>query len=345
MQQSYVEPPVRPLLPEQLSFLAIINFVLRNLTLMLTLGVLASGALLIRAIRKPAVYTSTSLVSTGEEATGNRILSFLGGGTSLSNPGSQGYVDLMTAPAVLEQLARVEFPFPNGRKTALAEYGGSAQPPSRAMEGAVNTLKEKIAGKLLEPSGWIQLTTQGETPAVAQQLNLAVLAQLDSFNAQKRRRISRENQKFAEERLAELGLQVRNAENRVVAFEEKNKEIATVAALRIEHERLQDSMMRARTLYAAIQSSYDRERLEAERQVKPLTLMGSPNLPYEPESRGFGRTIILGLFAGAFLGAAIGAVREYFNGIKRQDSPEYSEYRALRDKWFGWLPLPKRKTV
>src|SRR4051812_13789843 len=125
MQKSYVEPPVRPLLPEQLSFLAIINFVLRNLPLMVILGVAASAGLLIRAIRSPVEYTSTSLISTGDEGTSNRILSFLGGGSSLSNPGSQGYIDLMTAPAVLEQLAQVEFDFPSGRKSALVQYGGS----------------------------------------------------------------------------------------------------------------------------------------------------------------------------------------------------------------------------
>src|SRR5215210_6111191 len=101
MQKSYVEPPVRPLLPEQMSFLAIINFILRNLPLMLGLGVMFSVLLATRARRQALEYSSSSLVSTGEEATGNRILAILGGGSSLSNPGSQQYIDLMTSPVVL----------------------------------------------------------------------------------------------------------------------------------------------------------------------------------------------------------------------------------------------------
>jgi hypothetical protein len=340
MQKSFVEPPVRPLLPEQLSFLAIINFALRNLPLMLIIGVILSAGLVIRAIRKPVTYTSTSLVSTGEEATGNRILSFLGGGTSFSNPGSQGIIDLMTAPVLLEQLAQVQFDFPGGRKTALMEYGG-VQPPDRMMESAVGALSSKIGARLQDPSGWIELTTQGETPTVAQQLNTAVLAQVDSFNAQKRRRISIENQRFAEERLAEYGAQVRAAESRVQLFEETNRDL-NPPAIKLQYQRLQDSLNRVRSIYTGILSSYDRERLDAERQLKPLTLMKSPNLPYNPKSRGIGRTIILGLFAGAFVGAVIGAVREYFRGIRRQDSREYEEYRALLARWFGWIPKPKR---
>jgi hypothetical protein len=343
MQKSYVEPPVRPLLPEQLSFLAIINFILRNLRLMLVLGVILSIALLIKATRDPEVWTSRSLVSTGEEATGNRILSFLGGGTSFSNPGSQSLIDLMTAPVVLEQLAMVKFDFPTGKKTALEYYGGK-QAPDRAMEAAVGALAANINGKVMDPSGWIQLTTKGETPILAQQLNFAVLAQLDSFNAQKRRKLSQDNQRFAEERLAELGAQVRIAENRVQAFEETNRDM-TPPALRLQYGRLQDSLSRARGLYSAILTSYDRERLDAERQLKPLTMMQRPNLPYKPAPRGYGRTVILGLFAGAFLGAVIGAIREYFRSIKRQESPEYAEYRALLQKWFGWIRLPKRNAA
>jgi uncharacterized protein involved in exopolysaccharide biosynthesis len=341
MQKSYVEPPVRPLLPEQLSFLAIINFVLRNLPLMLVLGVILSGVLVLRAIRKPVTYTSTSYVSTGEEATGNRILSFLGGGSSFSNPGSQALIDLMTAPALLEQLARVEFDFPNGRTTALKQYGGD-QPPDRAMESAVGALGSKIDAKLQDPSGWIELTTQGETATVAQQLNTALLAQVDSFNAQKRRRLSIENQKFAEERLAEYGAQVRAAEARLQSFEETNRDL-TPPGIRLQHQRLQDSVARVKSIYGGILSSYDRERLDAERQLKPLTLMKAPNLPYAPVKRNIARTIILGLFAGGFLGGVIGAIREYFRSIRKQDSPEYAEYRALIDRWFGWVPKPKPK--
>ena len=341
MQKSFVEPPLRPLLPEQLSFLAIINFILRQLPIMLVLGVIASTIFFVRAYLAPVTWSSTSIVATGDEAAGNRILSFLGGGTSFSNQGSQAYVDLLSAPVVLEQLTRVTFDFPDGRKTALAYYGGNIQPPDRALETAMGEVSNNISARVKDPSGWVEITTKGKTAVLAQQLNLAVIAQLDSFNAQKRRKVSLENQKFAEDRLVELGASVRIAENRYQAFLERNKDL-TPPSLQLERDRLADSLARVKSLYSAILTSYDRERLEAERQAKTLTIIGRPNLPYSPSSRGIGRTVILGIFAGAFLGALIGIVREYFGGIRKQASPEYAEFMALLSRWFGRL-RPRRK--
>lgn len=344
MQTSYVEPPVRPLLPEQLSFLAILNFVLRNLPLMLVLGVIASTLLVVQAVRSPVMYASTSIFSTGEEAAGNRILAFLGGGTSFSNAGSQYYIDLMGAPVILEPLSKVKFDFPTGKQTALQYYAGTVQPPDRALESVMGDLSKRISAKVKDPSGWIELTTKGDTPVLAQELNHAVLAQIDSFNAEKRRKRSLEDRVFAEERLADLGAQVRNAENRLQAFRERNRDLSP-PGLALEHERLIDSVSTRRSLYSAILQSYDRERLDAQRQSKVITMIARPNLPYAPIPHGVGRTVVLGLFAGAFLGAVIGIIREYFQRIRKQASPEYEEYRALLSRWFRWVRLPRRKAA
>lgn len=342
MQKSYVEPPVRPLLPEQLPFLSIINFVLRHLPLMLVLGVLASAVLLVPVVRSPATYSSTSLVSTGDEAPTSRVLAFLGGGGAA--PSAQTYIDLMSAPEFLQSLAQMPLEFPGGKQTAAQYYGKGQKTPESAIEVGAASLSDKITGKIKDPSGWLELTTEGETPAMAHDLNLAVLAQVDSFNARKRRQLSIENQRFAEERLAELGVQVRGAEDRLVAFQERNRDLSP-PELRIQAERLSDTVARRRALYSAMQQSYDRERLEAERRLRPLTLMGRPTVPQAPDSRGFGRTIILGLFGGVFLGAIVGAIRDYFKNIKRQASPEYEEYVALRSRLFGWMRLPGRKSA
>ena len=94
-------------------------------------------------------------------------------------------------------------------------------------------------------------------------------------------------------------------------------------------------MATRRALYSSVLSSYDRERLDEARKPKLLTVIGRSTLPHDPDPRPFGRTIILGLFAGAFFGAIIGAVREYFGRIRGEATPEYVEYAALRSRWLG----------
>jgi uncharacterized protein involved in exopolysaccharide biosynthesis len=344
MHNSYVEPPIRPLVTEQLSFLALLNFVLRNLGLMIVLGVLVTTALAIRVVTSPETYSSTSIVSTGDEAGGTSIIALLGGGTRTSNPGAQFYIDLMGAPVLLEPLAQVEYDFPDGKhESAVKFYGGNA-PADRALEAATAELSGKLHPHIAATSGWLVLRTTAESPRLAIQLNQSVLNQLDLFNAAKRKKQALEDRRFAEERLAELGVEVRSAENRLQSFLEKNRDLSP-PGLAIERERLSDSVATRRALYSTVLQSYDRERLDEERQVKLLTIIGRPTVPHVPDKRAFGRTVILGLFAGAFLGALVGVAKEYFRRIRAEATPEYDEYRALLAKWFGWLRGLKRKAT
>src|ERR1051326_2483643 len=210
MPPSHIDPPTRPRLGEQLSFLAVINFVLRNLGVMLIIGVIASVIFSVQVARAPRTFSSTSIFSTGE-GNGGGLIAMLGGGSKLSDLGAQYYVDLMTAPNVLEPLAKMEYDFPKeGRESAVKYYGGKL-PPDRALEAAMSAISSKIHPRITATSGWIVLRTAAETPDLAVQFNYAVLAQLDTFNSQKRRRQAAEDERFAEERLADLGVQVRRA--------------------------------------------------------------------------------------------------------------------------------------
>jgi hypothetical protein len=341
MQKSYVDPPVRPLLPEQLPFLSILNFVLRHLPLMLVLGAILSTALVIRKAKQPTTYISTSLVSTGDEAPGSRIFAFLGAGAA--TPAAPGYIDLLSAPVFLQSLAQVPLKFPTGMQPA-AQFYGAGLPPERAAEAGAAALSGRIDAAVLDPSGWLELKTEGDTPEQARELNFAVLAQLDTFNARKRRKLSIENQQFAAERLAELGADVKEAEDRMIAFERRNRDLSS-PELRLQSQHLADTLSRRKGLYSAILASYDRERLEAERLYRPMTLMGSPTLPQAPDPRNFTRAVILGLFGGGFLGAIVGGILDYFRSIERQGSPQYREFVELRSRLFGWLRLPRRKAA
>jgi uncharacterized protein involved in exopolysaccharide biosynthesis len=341
MSSSYVEPPVRPLVREQMSFLMVINFVLRNLGLMLITGVLVTAILVFRVATAPQTYSSTSTFSIGDFGGGSRITSLLGGGTSFSNAGAAFITEIMTEPVILEPLAQRQFDFPTGRKTALEEYGGT-QPPDRAIEAAMGALSSKMQTSIATTTGWISLTTTGDTPKLAEQLNYTALAQLDSFQADRRRKQSAEDRQFMEERLADLGAKVRAAENRLQAFQENNRDL-TPPSVRFEQQRLTDSVATQKSLYSTILSSYERERIDATRQIKLLTVIAKPTVPHQPDRRPYVRTIVLGLFAGAFLATLIALVREYFGRVQKETSPESAEFMRLRERWIGWISRLMRR--
>jgi capsule polysaccharide export protein KpsE/RkpR len=344
MSSSYVEPPVRPLIREQMSFLAVINFVLRNLGLMLVIGALVSAFLVYRVVREPQTYTSTSTFSIGDFGGGARITQILGGGSSVSSAGATYITEIMTQPVFLEPLTLRELDFPTGRASSVAYFGGKQQGPE-AIESAMGALNAKIHTSISTTTGWISLSTSAETGKLAEQLNYTVLAQLDSFQASQRRKRSVEDQKFAEERLAELGARLTAAQRKLQIFQETNRFGDAAPGLRLEEQRLRDSVSTASSLYTTILNTYERERIDAVRQTRLLTLISAPSRPRSPDKRPFARTIILGLFAGAFLGAVLGIIREYFRRIQAEDTPEAAEFIRLRDKWLGWIPLRLRERL
>jgi hypothetical protein len=345
MSSSYVEPPVRPLRREQLSFLAVINFLLRNLGLMLILGVVMSAALVIRVVREPLLYSSTSIFSIGDFGGGARITAMLGGGYSFSSAGATYITEIMTQPAFLEPLATREFEFPEGKTTAMKYYGGPGRTPDQALEAAMGNLAAAIHTDISTTTGWISLTTKAKTPKLAEQMNYVVLAQLDSMQADRRRKQSTEDQKFAQDRLAELGARLNAAQQKLRIFQETNINPSS-PGLRIEENRLRDSVANAQSLYSTILGSYERERIDAERQTRLLTLIAKPSVPHSPDKRPYARTVVLGLFGGLFIGAMLALILEYFRRIQTSAAPEEAaEFDRLRAKWFGWILRPFRSRL
>src|ERR1041384_3189626 len=120
MPNSYVEPPVPPAPTEQLSFLSVINFVLRNIVLMIVLGIAFSALLVIRAYSGERTYSSTSIFSAGEETAAGLLSNLSLPGIS-SGKGPPYYTALMTSPAVLEPLVDMTFTVPDGSRKTLTD--------------------------------------------------------------------------------------------------------------------------------------------------------------------------------------------------------------------------------
>ena len=134
MPNSYVEPPAARAATEQLSFLSVINFVLRNLVFLVVPGVLLAILLVLKARAAPQTFTSTSIFSAGEASSPGAFL-----GVSLpgfiAGKGASFYVDLMTSPAVLDPLVEQKVQVLPGRppETLLEHYGGTSQPRAQRL--------------------------------------------------------------------------------------------------------------------------------------------------------------------------------------------------------------------
>lgn len=337
MPDAYLEPVSLPERKDQLTFLSVLNFILRNIKSMLVLGIIFGAIVMVSALMAPPTYTSTAIVSAGENDSPGRLL-------GLSLPGSSGkspqyYVDLMTSPAVLEPLVERKYQTAPGKPPqTLVEYfaGASASTPAgKAM--AMDELAGRIRPKISQNGNWITVRVVAETPQLAAQLAEAVLAQVDAFNSEVRKAQSLTDRQFAEERLLEIGAEVRAAENRLQAFRESNRDISFSPALTIQQERLENDVATRRALYSTVLQTYDREKMNAVRETRLLMVIGRPTVPFAPDPKSPGRAAILGIFGGMVLASAIALWREYLARIRAEGSAEYGEFSALRERVFGWF--------
>lgn len=329
MQKSYLVPLAEAPASDRMSFVMVMNFVMRNFRFMLLVGLgLAVVSPLPLIGRKPTYTATTRFLTEAERGPGG----FLG---QLELPatagrGPQFYLDLMGSPVVLESVVRAPLELEPGKppRTLVELY--TARPPSDSE--AVRAAAGRVAGSLgttISGTGIITLRVKADDPHVAAATTHELLRQTDAFNAAKMHTQARRERQFAEERLRLVERERDAAEADWINFNRRNRVVASME-LQIEHGRLSDSLSRKRSMVAALVGAIERSRLDEIRQT-PSAIVLSPALPPSaPSNISWKRVALVGLFAGMILGALIAMVRTYFSSVESQPTPEAKEFAILR---------------
>src|SRR5207253_9545275 len=85
---------------------------------------------------------------------------------------------------------------------------------------------------------------------------------VNRFNQEKRQSQSGEERRFIGGRLQESKGELRDAEDAVARFMEKNRDFRNAPALTFQYERLQREVALRQTLYASLSQNYEQARIE-----------------------------------------------------------------------------------
>ena len=327
MQKSYLVPLAEAPSSDRMSFVTVMNFVLRNTRFMLLCGLALAIVSPLPLIGREPKYTATTRFITEAERPPGR---FLG---DLTLPGTAGrgpefYLDLLRSPVVLEGVATMPIEVQPGKPpiTIVQHYTG--QPPTNpeAVQGAIGTLQGKINASP-GPTGIITLRVTAEDPHLAAAIARALIAQVDAFNERKMHFQANREQQFAQQRLAEVNTELREAEAEWLAFVDRNR-IVSAPALQLQQQRIQDSLSRKRALAATLVAAIERSRLDAIREAPRAVVLAPPIPPASPSHISWWRVALVGFFAGMMMGAMIAMVRDYFQRVSSQPTPEAQEFAA-----------------
>ena len=123
--------------------------------------------------------------------------------------------------------------------------------------------------------------------------------------------------------------ELREAENRLLVFTQRNRDTRNSPLLRLEEDRLTRDVAMRQQVYTSVVQAYDRAKIEEVRDTPVLTVLQIPEVPVRPDPRGIVTKVILTLIVGTLLGAWLGMAGDALRPQPVRHGSQQAEFNAL----------------
>lgn len=173
---------------------------------------------------------------------------------------------------------------------------------------ALQELKRRLKVTAGRRTGVVRVEIVAPSPTIAQQLTQAAVDAVNDFNGHIRRRRASAERTFTDQRLELSKLELRQWEDSLRSFLNRNREFRQSATLSLEYDRLSQEILTRRTLVTALTSSFEQSRIDEVRNTPVISVVQTPSYPAVPVARN---TIIKGI-AGSVFFACLALLRFYW---------------------------------
>lgn len=222
----------------------------------------------------------------------------------------QFYADLLRSRQLLDSVVRTPYDYRdvNGmrrRHDLVTMLGGQGGPTGARVERAIAALNRSIGVSVGRETGVARITAATQAPELSAAIVRRFLELVNNFNMQTRQTRARAERRFAQERLRQVELELRQSEERLRAFLRTNRSYELSPTLTLEYDRLQRDVTTRQQVYITLLQAFEQARIDEVRDTPVITVVEPPYVPSLPDRRGLLRRALLGLVLGAV--AAIGA--------------------------------------
>ncbi len=339
---------------EEVSLLGALNTILKHRDAVIGFALLLASILVIYALVKPRTYSSSSSFMPESRSTSNG-LSGIAAQFGVSIPSQEGtessqfYVDLLHTRGVLGAAVATKY-VANSSKgpvsgTLTAIYQAKGENEALRRNAAMARLDRELRTSISAKTNVVTLAVTATDPVLARDINKRLIDLLSAFNLNQRQSRAHMEREFTEQRLADVKAQLRAVEDRLQAFLESNHVYNTAPALQFQRDRLQADVDVRRQLVTVLEQAVEQARIEEVRDTPVITVIEAPNVAVRPDGRGVVKLTFLGLFLGAAFGIALAFFREVGARPKLRESPEFTEFVALRHQAISDLTHPWRPII
>jgi uncharacterized protein involved in exopolysaccharide biosynthesis len=211
----------------------------------------------------------------------------------------------------------------------LDYYVQSERDTARQRAAALDSLRRVVAAEPARRTGVVSLRVAARRPQLAQAINQRLILEVGRFNIDRRQSKATAERKFTGARLEELRRELRESEDRLQDFLQRNRG-GTSPQLEFQKDRLSREVQLRQQLFSTLAQAYEQARIDEVRDLPVLTMIERPTLPARPTSRKLVSKAVVALIAGFFLGFAIAAVKDRFSSLEDRDRNSRQE---LTDLW------------
>lgn len=326
---------------DTISMFAVGSVMLRWRSVIVALGLV--GALLGLAIglatARVYVVTATFIPQTSEsEVSGLALAASQFGIRVPAGGGHWGpavYVDILLSRAFLAAIAldTVVVIEEGGQHVELMDLIAAEKPtPTLRLELAVRNLRKIITVREDRQLGAVRLTVTTRWPSVSFVIAEQMVGNVQEYTIDLRKSQATAERQFVEGRAADTERALREAEERLQSFLERNRVITGSPELQFTHDRLQRQVALRQQIYTSLLQSEEEARIKEVRDTPVITLLEAPQLPAVGESRKLAQKALLGAFAGALLGALIAFLAQRLAGVRDTPSEGAQEFFELLEE-------------
>jgi len=325
---------------DEVSLLAVGSVLLRWRRTVVSL-VVAGGFLGIALglVRSRAYVSAATFIPQGSDASTVSGLALAASQFGIRLPSSASgtwgppvYVDLLRSQVLLEPIAldTVVVVEEGGRRAAVADLlRVGARRPARRTELAVRELARAVDAAEVRRLGAVRVSVSTRWPSVSLALSERLVRGVIAFNLDTRKSQAAAERQFVEGLAGEAERALREAEDRLQRFLQRNRAIADSPELEFENGRLEREVALRQQVYTSLLQSREEARIREVRDTPVITVLEAPRLPVVGESRRLVSKGVLGGLAGVVLGLLVAFLGEELAGARRESSGEALEFFEL----------------
>jgi uncharacterized protein involved in exopolysaccharide biosynthesis len=325
----------------EISLLSLGSVLLRWRRTVIALGLLGALAGLGRGLLSTRVYVSSAtFLPQGAEGSASG-LALAASQLGIRVPTSGGgwgppvYVELLRSRALLGRIVldSVVVAEEGARRVALMDLlKVKANAPEQRVDRSVRILGGMVESREVKALNAVEVVVTSRWPSVSLALAQKMVQGVNRFNVETRRSQATAERQFVDAQAHEAERALREAEDQLQSFLQRNRVIAGSPQLEFQRDRLQREVNLRQQVYTSLIQNGEEARIREVRDTPVITVLEEPRLPVVGESRKAAQKAVLGGLAGGMIAVLIALLANGVAGARRSPSEAAREFFELMEE-------------